>query len=88
MFTEFDNNSCNFTLNPWCGQFGLQQYFEVFILMLMVGLGVLGNLLVILSIVIVGRTYKNGNIFIINLAIADLLVSKIKEQLEYIVSKI
>ena len=39
--------------------------------------GTLGNLLVILSILFDKRTHQHGNIFILNLAVADLIVSLI-----------
>ena len=38
-------------------------------------LGSMGNFIVVLSIAVEKRTHKHGNIFIINLAVADLLVS-------------
>ena len=70
-----DNSSCDLQVNPWCDQFGIQQYFEIVFLSTIVVLGVFGNLLVIFSIVLAGKISKQGNVFIINLAIADFLVS-------------
>ena len=62
--------------NPWCGQFGLQQYFEIVYLTVLTVLGIFGNLLVIFSIIVEKKTHKNGNLFISSLAVADFVVSK------------
>jgi len=51
-----------------------QMIAEVLYLTLIVVLGTIGNLTVIFSIVLERRVHMNGNIFVINLAIADLLV--------------
>nr|CAB3254766.1 5-hydroxytryptamine receptor-like [Phallusia mammillata] len=48
---------------------------EVFFLALIAIVGTFGNLILILSIVILKRVHKNGNIFLVNLAAADMLVS-------------
>ena len=61
--------------NPWCGMFGWQQYMEVTYLSIITIFGVLGNLLVISSIIFENKLYKKGNIFIVNLAMADFLVN-------------
>jgi len=62
-------------INPWCGQFGARQIFEIIYLLLVSIVGTFGNLLVISSIVYKKRLHKHGNIFIVNLAVADLIVS-------------
>ena len=67
--------SCNLTLNPWCGVFGGRQVFEVIYLLFVSVFGSIGNLLVISSIIYKRRLHKHGNIFIVNLAVADLIVS-------------
>nr|CAB3254773.1 5-hydroxytryptamine receptor-like [Phallusia mammillata] len=61
--------------NPWSGPMGPQQYFEVFYLSIVVVLGCFGNLTVIFSIVVENRVHAHGNAFVINLAVADLLVT-------------
>lgn len=66
---------CDLAKNPWCGQFGTQQIFEVIYLTILTIFGIFGNLLVIFSIVLEKKAHKNANIFIINLAIADFVVS-------------
>ena len=63
--------------NPWCGQFGAQQYIEVAYLTIITIFGVLGNLVVIFSIILEGKILKQANVFIVNLALADFLVRKI-----------
>ena len=65
---------CNYSINPWCGQFGLRQYFEVIFLLFLSGAGVFGNLLVIFSIYLDGKCHKQGNLFIMNLSAADIIV--------------
>ncbi|XP_076802967.1 melatonin receptor type 1C-like [Clavelina lepadiformis] len=56
-------------------QFGSQQVVEVVYLSLLAVVGTLGNLLVISSIVHARRVNEHGNVFVINLAIADILVN-------------
>ena len=74
-FNNASNTSCNITLNPWCEQFGPQQFFEIFYLTSLTILGVFGNLLVIFSILLEKKIHKQANIFIVNLAFADFVVS-------------
>ena len=57
--------------NPWCGMFEWQQYMELTYLSIITIFGVLGNFLVISSIIFENKLYKNGNIFIVNLAMTD-----------------
>ena len=47
----------------------------MFILLVIGIVGSLGNLTVIFSIILMKKVYQQGNIFVINLAIADLMVS-------------
>lgn len=49
---------------------------DVVYLILVALTGVFGNLLVICSIIHGKKTFRNGNVFIINLAVADLVVSE------------
>lgn len=51
------------------------QVFEVTFLAVLAVTGTIGNLIVILSIIHAKLVHRNGNLFIINLALADLLVS-------------
>ena len=80
--SNFDKYTQNLTgcdlepQNPWCGKFGAQQYIEVIYLMILTILGCFGNLLVISSIALEKKVLKNANIFIVNLAVADFLVSE------------
>jgi len=60
---------------PYYMQYGAERIFDALYLTILTVVGTFGNLLVILSIIYAGRVNKNGNIFIINLAIADLIVS-------------
>ena len=80
------NNLGNFTdtesyclhcdsVNLWCGKYDVKRIFELIYLLILILVGVFGNLLVILSIINAGKLYKHGNVFIVNLAIVDLLVS-------------
>ena len=63
-----DNSSCNLQVNPWCDQFGIQQYFDNRIFKYNSSPGcVLETGLVIFSIVLAGKISKQGNVFIINL---------------------
>jgi len=61
--------------NPWYGWDGGGRILELLCLTLISLVGTAGNLLVILSIVVEKRAHKHGNMFIINLAVADLMVS-------------
>lgn len=63
------------TINP--APLGPLEYFEVLYISLVVVLGTIGNLTVIFSIIFENRVHAHGNIFVINLAIADLLVSRL-----------
>ena len=61
--------------NYWEGQYDVGWAFElVFYAVLILG-GVIGNITVIGSILLAKTYDKNGNIFIINLAITDITVS-------------
>jgi len=60
---------------PYYRQYGAERIFDALYLTILTVVGTFGNLLVILSIVYAGRVNKNGNIIIINLAIADFVVS-------------
>ena len=62
---------------PYYMQYGAERIFDALYLTILTVVGTFGNLLVILSIIYAGRVNKNGNIFIINLAIADLIVSAV-----------
>ncbi|XP_039272327.1 melatonin receptor type 1C-like isoform X2 [Styela clava] len=57
--------------------FGALQYLEVIYLTIITVLGTIGNLIVMFSIALEKRVHAHGNIFIINLAIADLIVSAV-----------
>ena len=48
---------------------------EVVCVLIIALFGTLGNLLVIFSVIFDGRVNQHGNIFAINLAVADLFVS-------------
>uniref|UniRef100_H2YXT3 G-protein coupled receptors family 1 profile domain-containing protein n=1 Tax=Ciona savignyi TaxID=51511 RepID=H2YXT3_CIOSA len=63
--------------NPWYGIYGIQRIVEIVYLCTVIMIGTLGNMLVICSIKFAKRTHLNGNIFIVNLAFADLLVTAI-----------
>ncbi|XP_078491982.1 melatonin receptor type 1B-like isoform X1 [Ciona intestinalis] len=63
--------------NPWYGIYGFQRTIEIVYLVCIILLGTLGNLLVICSIKSANRTHVSGNIFIVNLAVADLLVTAV-----------
>ena len=60
--------------NPYCGIFGAQEIVDVIFLMLLALVGTCGNLLVIFSIIYDKRVHHHGNVFIINVAVADFLV--------------
>lgn len=71
----YSNQSCNLTINPWCAHFGGRQIFEIIYLVFISVFGSVGNLLVVSSILFKKRLYKHGNIFIVNLALTDFIVS-------------
>jgi len=48
---------------------------EIVVLIMVAVTGTFGNLLVITSIIYLHRQHKYGNMFLVNLAFADLLVS-------------
>ncbi|XP_039258949.2 melatonin receptor type 1B-A-like isoform X1 [Styela clava] len=64
------------TVDYW-PEFGVLQYFEFSYILLIIILGLFGNIIVISSIVLEKKIHTSGNIFIINLAVADLLVCSI-----------
>lgn len=74
------NNSSSYCVNqpqnPYCGQFGAEEIVDVIFLILFTLIGTAGNLLIISSIINESRAFKHGNLFIINLALADLIVSE------------
>ena len=61
--------------NLWCGRYDVKRILSLVYLLVLIIVGVFGNLLVILSVANSKKLYKNGNVFIVNLAIVDLLVS-------------
>ncbi|XP_039258951.2 melatonin receptor type 1C-like [Styela clava] len=63
-------------INYW-PQFGVLQYFEFAYIVSIIALGSLGNLVVIFSIILDKKVHSGGNIFIINLAIADFFICSI-----------
>lgn len=69
-FTE-----CDPIRNPWCGRNETGKVVELVFLFALAVVGTLGNLLVILSIAVEKKAHKFGNMFIINLAIADVMVN-------------
>ena len=60
--------------NPYCGVFEAKEIVEVVFLFIATLVGTSGNLLVIFSIIYDKRVHRHGNVFIINLAVADLIV--------------
>ena len=71
----FETSRQQQSLNPYYENFGAAEVVEVTFLCLFTVLGMFGNFLVICSIIYAKRVFKQGNIFIINLAFADLIVS-------------
>ena len=61
--------------NYWCGRYDGTRIFQLVYLVVVIVVGVFGNLLVISSINYARRLYKHGNVFVVNLAIVDLMVS-------------
>ena len=76
-----DNTNFTFTKedsevdSPWKPYDEVLRTVELVYLIVLMVVGSLGNLLVISSIIHEKRVNKSGNIFIINLAVADLFVS-------------
>lgn len=60
--------------NLWCGKYDVKRALSLVYLLVLITVGVFGNLLVILSVTNSKKLYNNGNVFIVNLAIVDLLV--------------
>jgi len=60
--------------NPYCGVFGAKEIVNVIFLSIVALVGLFGNLLVISSIVYDKKVHHYGNVFIINLAVADVIV--------------
>ncbi|XP_078491980.1 melatonin receptor type 1B-like isoform X1 [Ciona intestinalis] len=60
--------------NPWATRPLAQQVVEMVYLVIVMTVGSIGNMLVIAAIVIRKKVHVYGNIFIINLAVADLMV--------------
>uniref|UniRef100_H2YXV0 G-protein coupled receptors family 1 profile domain-containing protein n=1 Tax=Ciona savignyi TaxID=51511 RepID=H2YXV0_CIOSA len=54
--------------------FTAQNIIEIIFLIIVISVGSIGNILVISAIVYIKKVYSYGNIFIINLAVADLMV--------------
>jgi len=67
----------NETTDPWCGVYDARRIGELILLVTLSVIGTFGNLLVISSITCTNSLGKNGNIFVVNLACADLLVSSV-----------
>jgi len=67
-------SSCD-SSNPWCGHYNWQRFFEIFYLTFVAILGTFGNIIVICSINHAKRLYKHGNVFVVNLAIVDLVLT-------------
>ncbi|CAK8693990.1 unnamed protein product [Clavelina lepadiformis] len=61
--------------NPYCGIFGPGEIIEVIFLSLCSVVGSVGNCMVIFSIILEKVVHQRGNMFIINLAVADLIVT-------------
>ena len=61
--------------SPWKPYDEALRTIEMVYLIVLMVVGSLGNLLVISSIIHEKRVNKSGNIFVINLAVADLFVS-------------
>ena len=61
--------------NYWEGRFDARWVIELIFYAVLILVGVIGNLTVIGSILLAKAYDKNGNIFIINLAVADIIVS-------------
>ena len=62
-------------LHPWENKHDAQKVVEIIYLSILAATGTLGNLMVIFSIALERRIHAHGNAFVINLAVADLLVS-------------
>jgi len=62
-------------VNYWCGRYDGKRAFQLAYLVLVIVVGVFGNLLVISSINYARRLYKHGNVFVVNLAIVDLMLT-------------
>jgi len=60
---------------PYYARYDAGRVIDILYLTIVSVIGTFGNLTVILSIIHGRRLTKNGNIFIINLAIADFIVS-------------
>ena len=61
--------------NPYCGKFGVEEIVDIVFLSIFTVIGTFGNFLIIFLIIYDKGVHKQGNIFIINLATADLVVS-------------
>lgn len=72
---------CDIRTNPWCEEFGVRQYVELIYLLLVTFCGSVGNIVVILSLSVFGNILQNGNLFTLNLAVADLIVSSFVTEL-------
>ena len=81
--TGITNHSNASTITPfmWADKGKVEKIFELVYLSLLALVGSVGNLIVIFSIILEKRIHAHGNIFIVNLAIADLLVSSCKSLL-------
>ena len=59
----------------WADKSDGHKIIEIIYLTVLAATGTLGNLTVIFSIILEHRIHSNGNVFVMNLAFADLLVS-------------
>ncbi|CAK8693991.1 unnamed protein product [Clavelina lepadiformis] len=61
--------------DPWSDNNEARRVIELIFLAILTIVGTIGNLTVIFSIVLAKRVHSHGNVFVINLAVADLLVT-------------
>nr|CAB3254747.1 5-hydroxytryptamine receptor-like [Phallusia mammillata] len=72
---SMDGLECTNTSGPYCGIYDAGRIVDAIFLVILTVVGTVGNFLVIFSIICARRVNKNGNVFIINLALADLIVT-------------
>ena len=71
------NKPCNHELND-CNNYARAWIFDLIFHVFLIIIGTFGNLTVIASLIVQKKLNKNGNILIVNLAVADLIVSIVK----------